>query len=369
LNPATEPVSPAEASASVAAADAASAPPEAIHNCPQCSLWLPEGTLACPECETLIYSQYLRRLGHIAAQQELEQRWADARATWESMLAWVPEGTKQAEGIHGRIATLDARTAAEAKRKADWTRRLGPFAPVLLFLAKIKTFLFILLKFKFLLSFVAFFGLYWALFGWKFGLGFTVSIAIHEFGHYFAARRRGLKVDLPVFLPGLGAYVRWFSQGVNLETLSAIALAGPFAGLLVAAVCAGIYMLLGGHPGAPMALNAGGSTVATLWGALAHTGAWINLINLVPVLGLDGAQATYALNRMQRGLLLATAIFFFALLQEWVFLFIAAGMAWRLFTGAAPEKPSSATMIRYMLLLFLLGSLMWIVPDMRRGLW
>jgi hypothetical protein len=26
-------------------------------------------------------------------------------------------------------------------------------------------------------------------------------------------------------------------------------------------------------------------------------------------------------------------------------------------------------MIRYMLLLFLLGSLMWIVPDMRRGLW
>jgi Zn-dependent protease len=329
-------------------------------------LWLPEGTVACPECETLLYGGYLRQLGQLAMQQEQARQWEEARKTWTAMLGWVPAGGKQAEGIAGRIAGIDAQTAAEAKRKADWTRRLGPLAPVAFFLFKAKTFLFALLKFKFLLSFFAFFGLYWALFGWRFGLGFAVSIAIHEFGHYFAARRRGLKTDLPVFLPGLGAYVRWYSQGMSLDTLSGIALAGPFAGLFAAAVCAGIYIALGGHAGEQVVNRAGGQTGAAVWGALAYAGAWLNLINLVPVLGLDGAQATIALNRMQRGLLLAATLAFYGFLHEGVFLFIAAGMAWRLFTGTAPEQPSTPTMVRYMLLFLLLGSLMWMVPNVGR---
>ena len=41
-------------------------------------------------------------------------------------------------------------------------------------------------------------------------------------------------------------------------------------------------------------------------------------------------------------------------------------MAWRLFTGTAPEKPSSPTMIRFMLLLFALGTIMWVVPNVGR---
>jgi Zn-dependent protease len=120
-----------------------------------------------------------------------------------------------------------------------------------------------------------------------------------------------------------------------------------FAGLLAAAACAAIYF----------------QTKVEFWAALAYAGSWLNLINLVPVLGLDGAQATHALDRTQRGLILAAAILFFAFLHEGVFLFIAAGMAWRLFRGATPENPSSATMIRYTLLLFLLGALMGIVPE------
>jgi Zn-dependent protease len=314
--------------------------------------------VVCPECGTITYSQHLRQLAAAAAGQERERQWAEARATWVSMLDWMPDTSTQTEGVRARIAAIDARTQAAEKRKADWTRRLGPLAPVVFFLAKAKTFLFAILKFKFLLSFVAFFGLYWALFGWKFGLGFALSILIHEMGHYVAAKRRGLKVDLPVFLPGLGAYVRWFNMGVDLDALSAIALAGPFFGLLAAAVCAGIYFADGGSAG-PQAAETSGS----VWAALAYTGAWLNLINLVPVLGLDGAQATYALNRMQRGLLLTAAIVFYALLHEGVFLFIAAGMAWRLFTGPAPEKPSTPTMVRFLLLLFMLGALMFAVPE------
>jgi Zn-dependent protease len=311
-------------------------------------------TLACPDCHTIVYAQHLNELGRRAVAQEQEEAWPQAKETWQQMLGWLPAGTQQAEAVQGRIAAIDARTQAAEDSKAKWTKRLGPLAPVVFFLAKAKTVLFALLKFKFLLSFFAFFGIYWALFGWRFGLGFTVSILLHELGHYVAAKRRGLKVDLPVFLPGLGAYVRWYSQGVTLDTLSSIALAGPTAGLLTAAVCAGIYLKGGAHAG------------SSLWGALAHAGAWLNLINLVPVLGLDGAQATLALNRLQRGLILATCVVFFALLREGVFLFIAAGMVWRLFSGFAPETPSSSTMVRYMLLLFLLGSLMWVVPDVAR---
>jgi Zn-dependent protease/uncharacterized Zn finger protein (UPF0148 family) len=331
------------------------ADPDPIHNCPECGLWLPEGTLACPECHAIVYTQYLNRLGQTALQQEQEKAWPEARATWARMLQSLPKGTPQVEAVQGRIDLIDAQEAAAVKRKEGWVKRLGPFAPFVFFLLKAKTLLFALLKFKFLLSFIAFFGLYWALFGWKFGLGFTVSILLHETGHYVAARRRGLKVDLPVFIPGLGAYVRWYSMGVSLDTLSSIALAGPFAGLIVAGIFGGISFATGGG--------------ATVWAALAHTGAWLNLLNLVPVLGLDGAQATHALNRMQRGLILATCLVFFALLHEGVFLFIAAGMAWRLFTGAAPEQPSSATMVRYTLLLFLLGALMWVFPDAARGRW
>jgi len=341
-----------------ASANPTVAPPEPIHNCPQCSHWLPEGTLACPDCHGIVYSGHLRQIASLAMQQEREEKWAEARATWASMLAWIPEGTTQAEGILGRITAIDDRDRAAQESKAKWTRRLGPLAPVVFFLAKAKSLLFLIFKFKFLLSFFAFFGLYWAVFGWKFGLGFTLSIMIHEFGHYVAARRRGLKVDLPVFLPGLGAYVRWYNMGVNLDTLSEIALAGPFFGLLAAAACAAIYLSAGGPVGPQDA-----ETTNSLWAALAYTGAWLNLINLVPVLGLDGAQATHALNRMQRGLILIATLVFYAILHEGVFLFIAAGMAWRTFTGYAPEKPSTPTMVRFLLILFLLGALMFAVPE------
>lgn len=347
-----------EATTSSNSSSSSIAEPAPVHSCPQCSHWIPEGTLACPDCQTIVYSDYLRQLGAQAAQQEREQKWPEARATWTSMLSWIPEGTTQAEGVLGRIKAIDERSRAAEENKAKWTRRLGPLAPAVFFLAKAKSLIFILFKFKFLLSFFAFFGFYWALFGWKFGLGFTLSIMIHEFGHYVAARRRGLKVDLPVFFPGLGAYVRWYSMGVDLDTLSAIALAGPFFGLLAAIVCGGIYFAGGGPIGPQEA-----ESTNSLWAALAYTGAWLNLINLVPVLGLDGAQATHALNRMQRGLILAATLVFYAFLHEGVFLFIAAGMAWRTFTGVAPEKPSTPTMVRYMLLLFLLGALMFAVPE------
>src|SRR5439155_7557954 len=85
-------------------------------------------------------------------------------------------------------------------------------------------------------------------------------------------KRRGLPAEMPVFLPGLGAYVRWGALGVPLETRAAVSLAGPLAGWFAAAVCA----LLWFH------------THDRIWAALAQVGAWLNILNLIPVPILDG---------------------------------------------------------------------------------
>ena len=248
------------------------APPSVIHNCPNCSHWLPDGTLVCPDCHTLTYGQYLSELASSAQQLELEKQWPQARDRWSSALQWLPADTQQAASIQRHIAQIDGRLKAEEDQKARWTKRLGPFAPVVLFLLKIKSGLFLLFKLKFLFGILGFFGLYWAIFGWKFALGFTACIFIHEMGHFVAVKRRGLKADLPIFFPGLGAYVRWYSMGVSREDLAAIALAGPLFGLAAALICFGIFW----------------KTHAEIWLVLANVGAWINLFNLVPVFGLDG---------------------------------------------------------------------------------
>ena len=321
--------------------------PDAIYNCPDCSHYLPPGTLACPDCHAIVYAGHLRGIAIQASAAEGEQHWAEARNIWRQALDWLPEGTKQAEAVNSKIAEMNGRLRAEEDKKAKWTKRLGPLAPLVFFLAKAKSFLFLLFKLKFLFSLVAFFGIYWVLFGWKFGLGFTLSILVHEMGHYVAARRRGLKADLPVFLPGLGAYVRWYSMGMSLEALSGIALAGPFFGLIFAVVCGGVALWTG----------------SPLMAALAHVSAWLNVFNLVPVLGLDGAQATYALDRTQRWLVLATALIFFGLLHEWMFCFVAVGMGWRLWQGGFAEKPSTKTMVQFVLLLFALGMVMLRFPP------
>ena len=170
------------------------------------------------------------------------------------------------------------------KPQRPWAKRLGPLAPLALLLAKAKTILFALFKLKFLFSFVAFLGIYWALYGAWFGIGFALMILLHEMGHFVEVKRRGLPAEMPVFLPGLGAYVKWQALGVSTEVRALVSLAGPAAGLLAAFVAAALFWQTG-HP---------------LWAALAHTGAWLNLLNLIPVWMLDGVGAVQPLDRMGR---------------------------------------------------------------------
>jgi hypothetical protein len=325
------------------------APPEVIHQCPSCSHWLPEGTLACPDCQTLTYGAHLSEIARTAQELEQEQKWVEARERWRSALPWLPEETQQAASVLQHIAQIDARLKAAEDQKAKWTKRLGPCSPGALFLMKIKSLLFLAFKLKFLLSLVAFFGIYWVLFGWKFAAGFLACLFVHEMGHYVACKRRGLKVDLPVFLPMMGAYVRWYSQGVSLEDLASISLAGPLYGLLAAFACYGFFL----------------TTHAEIFMVLVYVGTWINFINLFPLMGFDGAQATYALSRLQRGLIAITCGVLFALSITngdvmgpstlWIFLIVGLGMAWRALFTPVPDQPSTKTFLYFQALVLILG--------------
>ena len=51
-------------------------------------------------------------------------------------------------------------------------------------------------------------GVYWTVWGWKFAAGLVASIYVHEMGHVAALRRYGIAASAPMFMPGLGAFMR-----------------------------------------------------------------------------------------------------------------------------------------------------------------
>jgi Zn-dependent protease len=287
-----------------------------LRQCKTCGAELHPGDLVCARCHALIYAEELTVISHRATRLEEEGESAQALAEWRKALPLLPAHVTQSDWVLGHIRKLElAQQAAPAQPKNAWARKLGPLAPIAIFLAKAK-WLLAIFKFKFLFSLGAFFAVYWALFGWKFGVGFGVLILIHEMGHFIDIRRRGLPADMPVFLPGLGAYVRWQAMGISLETRAAVSLAGPLAGLLASLACLALWW----------------NTGDPLWAALTRAGAWLNLMNLIPIWVLDGGQAANALDRSGRWAILASAVLFGFFFQEGAFFLVALGAAWRLFT-------------------------------------
>jgi Zn-dependent protease len=155
-------------------------------------------------------------------------------------------------------------------RGTDWRgllRRI--WAPIAVVIGLVVKFGFAAFKFFSIFISVAAYALIW---GWKFAAGFVLLILVHELGHFFEARRRGLDVTLPTFIPFVGAFVLIKNAPLNPWRNALVALAGPALGGLGAAVCWGI----------------GDSIDSNLFRALAYAGFMINLINLVPVGILDG---------------------------------------------------------------------------------
>src|SRR5580765_7574433 len=122
---------------------------------------------------------------------------------------------------------------------------------------------------KFGAVFIAFGG-YTLIWGWKFALGVIVLIFLHEMGHFLEAKREGLNPSWPVFIPFLGAYVK-YTRGNPWQT-ARVAIAGPILGGVSALACYAV----------------GRSQGSDLFIALAYFGFVINLFNLLPVSILDG---------------------------------------------------------------------------------
>lgn len=117
-------------------------------------------------------------------------------------------------------------------------------------------------------------------FGAALAAGFLLLILVHELGHGFAARRMGLRVGAPIFIPFLGAVIALKDQPRSTWVEAVVALAGPvFGGLGGLAVLALGACFPAGY-------------VSGLCRALAHITFHLNLFNLIPAMGLDGDRAT-----------------------------------------------------------------------------
>jgi hypothetical protein len=296
-------------------------------NCASCGAPLGSGTRACPRCHALVHAARIDALSTEAQKRESSGDIAGARALWSEALALLPPDATQAQWIRGHLAALPKPPNATPR----WLKRLGPLGPFVLVIFKGKGLFFALFKLKFLFSLFTFVGVYWALYGWKFGIGFAASILIHEMGHYIDIKRRGLPAEMPVFLPGLGAYVKWQALGVSQAQRAQIALAGPFAGWLAAAVCTGLYL----------------QTHSMLWAALAAN----------------------ALGRTARLALLVASVGLWWVGGEGLFLFIAAGALWRLFTltrasmNDRPEEEGWDTLLYYVAVMAALALTLHLLPG------
>src|SRR5215510_2967660 len=65
------------------------------------------------------------------------------------------------------------------------------------------------------------------LFGWWYAVGFVLLMFGHEMGHYVAAKRRGLNVGAPTFIPFVGAWVQLRDLPHDAETEAYVGIAGP----------------------------------------------------------------------------------------------------------------------------------------------
>lgn len=120
---------------------------------------------------------------------------------------------------------------------------------------------------------------YASIWGWVFAAGFVGLLFAHEMGHVMAARVRGLPVSAPAFIPFMGAFITMRAAPEDAETEAYVAYGGPFIGTLA---CFAVYF---------WARSEG--SMAGL--AIAYSGFFLNLFNLLPVSPLDGGRITAVL--------------------------------------------------------------------------
>ena len=110
------------------------------------------------------------------------------------------------------------------------------------FFGKIKFIFLPLLKFFPMLlktggSMIVMMGVYAVMYGWKWAVGFVILIFIHELGHVIAAKRLGLPVSAPVFIPFMGAFILLKEQPKNAWIEAQVGIGGPLFGAAASVAC------------------------------------------------------------------------------------------------------------------------------------
>lgn len=205
--------------------------------------------------------------------------------------------------------------------------------------------------------------------GLPYAFGLMAILGVHELGHYFAARKHGMRVTPPYFIPvpfalgTFGAFIQMRSPAENRKALFDVAVAGPLAGLVIAipALLIGLRSsvvlpdssdLTGAHMGgasigssvlfALLAKLALGKAVAAghviRLSPLAFAG-WLGLfitaLNLLPIGQLDGGHTARAMFGARIGSMISSvsmwslfllAIFVWPALMMWaIIVFFIAG--------------------------------------------
>jgi len=175
-------------------------------------------------------------------------------------------------------------TAASPVDRAAAAKRWGPLAvPFLFLLGKLKWLLamFKVVKLGTLLSMFVMVGIYATMWGIPFAVGFVLLIFVHEMGHAWVMRQQGIPAGAPVFIPFVGAVIAMRGRPRNAYVEALVGIGGPLLGTLGAAVCFAVAV----------------GTGDPFWYALASTGFFINLFNLIPIHPLDGGRIIGAISR------------------------------------------------------------------------
>jgi len=326
--------------------------------CPQCGTEIPPRFLVCPGCQRLVYADRLNQLSKTATQAEREGRLSDALASWREALDLLPSRSTQAETLRAKITELGrqvdglsptgANSSVVQEQKSFFGKnkgKAGILGALAVLLSKLKVLLLGLGKLHTLLSMLLAFGVYWSIWGWKFALGFVLSIYIHEMGHVTALQRYGIKATAPLFIPGVGAFIRLQQKLTNPREDARVGLAGPIWGFGAAVVAYALFQATGDP----------------IFAAIAQIGAWINLFNLMPVWQLDGGRGFQSLAGWQRWVLLAVMGLMLYFTGEKLLILLMALAFFQAIRKDAPSEPDNVGLIEFAFLLVLL-SIMTTIP-------
>jgi Zn-dependent protease len=308
----------------------------------------------------LVHADTLKQMAAEAERAEKEGNLARAVAAWRGALELLPQESGQYRRIFEKVGALStavpamldrAPEAAVVTEPSTVDRKTGRYkwaagaGAVGLFLAKFKwALLFLfgkgkillagLLKAKTFLSMAVSLGVYASAFGWRFALGLVLSIYVHEMGHVVWLRHYGIPATAPMFIPGLGAFVRMHQRPATVGQDARVGLAGPVWG----AAAAVFALVLGSALDLPILV------------AIAKAGAWINLFNLLPIWQLDGGRGFSALSQRQRTMIAAVLWVLALSVGDGVFFLLAVAASFR---AAGKDATAPATGDRSVLATYL----------------